>query len=74
MSSLNARAKKLIGTIVMLVWIVVYVLVAGAIGAIYLPYANGWEKFLYYAVAGTIWIFPIGFMLPWMHREPAQRR
>ncbi|MDE3116432.1 MAG: DUF2842 domain-containing protein, partial [Pseudomonadota bacterium] len=24
----------------------------------------------YYMVAGTLWIMPIGLMLPWMHREP----
>jgi hypothetical protein len=25
---------------------------------------------LYYALAGTLWIIPIGLMFPWMYREP----
>ena len=25
---------------------------------------------LFYAAAGTLWILPIGFALPWMYREP----
>jgi hypothetical protein len=25
----------------------------------------------YYALAGTLWIVPIGLLLPWMYREPA---
>ena len=74
MISFSPRVKKLIGTLVMLVWIVVYSLLAMRVGVAILPISNGWEKFLYYAVAGTIWIVPIGLMLPWMHREPAKRR
>jgi hypothetical protein len=43
------------------------------IGVAVLPNANGWVTLLYYAVAGTVWIIPIGLMLPWMHREPRRK-
>jgi len=35
-----------------------------------LPHANWVGAFLYYAIAGTLWIVPIGLMLRWMYREP----
>jgi len=72
--SLPVRTKKLIGALVILLWLPVYALLAMAAGLRVLPHANGLERFLYYAVAGIAWIVPIGLMLPWMSREPARRR
>ena len=71
---MSPRIKKLIGAIVLLIWIPVYALVAMAFAIKVLPHANGPVTFLYYAVAGTLWIFPIGLMLPWMNREPAKTK
>ncbi|GAA0535424.1 hypothetical protein GCM10008941_13720 [Rhizomicrobium palustre] len=65
--------KKLIGTIGLLAWLVLYSLIAMAIGAHILPRAGAILTFLYYLVAGTLWIVPVGLALPWMHREPAPR-
>ena len=28
------------------------------------------QERIYYALAGTLWIIPIGLMFPWMYREP----
>lgn len=67
---MSPRTKKFIGLLVILAWLFIYSLIAMRIGVAVLPDANGWVKLLYYAVAGTVWIFPIGLMLPWMHREP----
>lgn len=68
--ALGVRTKKLIGTIVTIMWLPVYALFAMAAGIRVLPHANGAVEFLYYAVAGMAWIIPIGLMLPWMSREP----
>lgn len=35
-----------------------------------LPHATWYAAFFFYAIAGTLWIIPIGLMLPWMYREP----
>ena len=67
---MTARIKKLIGAVVIITWIPVYALTAMSIGVHILPRANGYVAFLYYLLAGTLWIIPIGLMLPWMHREP----
>lgn len=70
---MSPHTKKLIGTIAMLIWLFVYSLIAMGVGAHVLPHAGGLVKFLYYLFAGTIWIIPVGLMLPWMYREPTRR-
>jgi hypothetical protein len=67
---MSPRLKKLIGAIVMLVWIPIYALVAMGFGVHILPHAGAVATFLYYAIAGTLWTIPIALMLPWMNREP----
>jgi hypothetical protein len=67
---MSPRTKKLIGAMVMLVWIPVYALIAMGVGAHILPHAHWIVTLFYYALAGTLWIVPIGLMLPWMYREP----
>jgi len=67
---MSPRIKKLIGTIVTLVWIPVYALIAMGVAAKVLPHATWYGAFLYYAIAGTLWALPIGLMFPWMYREP----
>jgi Protein of unknown function (DUF2842) len=66
---MTPRSKKLIGTLVMLTWLPVYALVAMGVGVRLLPHAAWYVALAYYALAGTLWILPIGLMLPWMHRE-----
>jgi len=70
MRSLTPHTKKLIVTVVILLWVPIYALLAMRVGVSILPDANPWVELLYYAVAGTAWILPIGLMLPWMNREP----
>ncbi len=74
MRPLTPRFKKLIGTLFALVWLFVYALIAMGIGARVLPHANGLATFLYYALTGTLWIIPVGLLLPWMYREPAPKK
>lgn len=65
----SPRTKKFIGTLAMLIWLPLYALAAMRVGLAVLPTANGLAALLYYALAGTLWIVPIGLMLPWMHRD-----
>ncbi len=73
MRPLSPRIKKLIGTIITLIWLPIYAILAMAVAIHVLPHAAWYEAFLYYAVAGTLWIIPIGLMMPWMHRDPNER-
>jgi hypothetical protein len=67
---MTPRFKKLIGAFVILLWLPIYSLVAMGIGVHVLPNAHWTLWLLYYALAGTLWIIPIGLMFPWMYREP----
>ena len=73
MRALLPRTKKLIGTMALLVWLPLYALAAMRVGVAVLPEAGSFLTFVYYALAGTAWILPVGLMLPWMHREPKRR-
>lgn len=55
---------------IIIVWVPVYALVAMRLGVAILPEANSLVALVYYMIAGTAWIIPIGLMLPWMSREP----
>lgn len=66
--------KKLIGTIVTLIWLPIYALLAMGVAVRVLPNAPWYVALLYYMIAGTIWIIPIGLMFPWMSREKSPPR
>lgn len=70
MRSLSPHTKKLIGTVVILIWVPIYALLAMRVATSVLPGANPFVELLYYVIAGSAWIIPIGLMLPWMSREP----
>ena len=70
---MSTHFKKLIGTVAILVWLVIYSGIAQGIGVRILPHAGALVRLLYYVLAGTIWIVPVGLLLPWMHREPPKR-
>lgn len=73
MCALSPRTKKLIATIVILIWVPLYAVIAMRVGVAVLPGAGVLPALLYYALAGTAWIVPVGLMLPWMHRESGRR-
>ena len=70
MRALTPSTKKLMGTILILIWVPIYALLAMRIAVSVLPGANPLVELLYYAIAGTAWIIPVGLMIPWMTREP----
>jgi hypothetical protein len=67
--SMTPRVKKIIGTLLILIWIPFYAVVAMSIGVRLLPHAGGLVVFCYYLLAGTLWAIPVGLLFPWMHRE-----
>jgi hypothetical protein len=70
---MTPRTKKLIGTIVILIWLPVYAFTAMGVAVRVLPHAHWFIALLFYALAGTLWAVPIGLMFPWMHREPGTK-
>jgi hypothetical protein len=70
MAALSPRIKKLIATLlIVLIWLPVYALFVMGLAEHVLPNAAWYISLGFYALAGTLWIIPIGLAIPWMHRE-----
>lgn len=67
---MTPRVKKLIGTLLILVWLGVYALFVTGLAVRILPHAQWYVSLIFYASAGMLWIVPIGLSLPWMYAEP----
>ena len=65
---MRARSRKLIGTVVLLVFIILYVWLASAIGAGRISVAPAWAQFAFFLVAGLLWVLPAGILIRWMQR------
>ena len=66
---INNRIKKLIGTIVIPLWLILFIGIVAIVAEILLPGLNGLMVFFFYLIAGLIWIIPILPIISWMQRE-----
>lgn len=67
---MTPRVKKLIGTLLILVWLAFYALIVTGLAVRILPHAQWYVSLIFYAASGMFWIVPIGLALPWMYAEP----
>ena len=65
---MNRRIRKLIGTIVLLVFLLVYIAIAGAIGSGRISEASSFFQFAYFIAAGLLWVPPAALLIRWMVR------
>ncbi|MEM7696511.1 MAG: DUF2842 domain-containing protein [Pseudomonadota bacterium] len=65
---MNVRLKKLIGTIVMAVFLTVYCLLVMTLAVRLLPEAGGLAQLAFYVFFGFLWIVPVGWLIKWMQR------
>lgn len=65
---MSGHVRKLIGTIVLLVFLVVYIAIAAAIGSGRIAEANGIYQFIYFLIAGLLWVAPAALLIRWMAR------
>ena len=70
---MTPRIKKLIGTILILLWVPAYAVIVIGVAAHLLPHASWYAALIFYALAGTLWAVPVGALFPWMYREPRSR-
>jgi hypothetical protein len=66
--AMTQRTRKLIGTLLTLLSIVVFAIGAGAIYANFLAGAAWWILIAFFAVAGLSWFFPAAWIIRWMAR------
>ena len=59
------RTRKLIGTAVLMAWLVAYTLGCMLIGVYWLPETN-LARLLFYPIAGVMWVIPTRPLFIWM--------
>ena len=70
---MHIRTRKLIGTVVLLVFIVVWSLFAMALAQSVLTDINGLVAAIFYVVAGLGWVPPAMLLIKWMARPDSPR-
>lgn len=64
---MRPRTRKFIGTIVLLVFLSVYALLAMAVAiSLEVNTTSKWIELAYYAIAGLLWVIPAGAIIKWM--------
>ena len=66
---MTIRTRKLIGTILLVVFLAIYALLA-MVAATAVPInGNKLAELIYFIVAGTIWVIPAGVLIKWMQKS-----
>ncbi|MBD8875132.1 MULTISPECIES: DUF2842 domain-containing protein [Stappiaceae] len=60
--------RKFVGMVVLVVFVIVYALVAMVIGDMTLQQSSTLMRLAYFAVAGLAWVIPAGAIIWWMER------
>lgn len=67
---MNMRMRKLVGTVLLMVMIAVYALIAMVVAvALEVNTTSKFVEFAYYAVAGLLWVLPAAWIIKWMSRD-----
>ena len=62
--------RKIIGSLILLVWVIAYVAVATVIGD-RIAYEHWIWRVLYFPIVGLAWILPVRPLLKWIHAKDA---
>ncbi|WP_299814806.1 DUF2842 domain-containing protein [uncultured Roseibium sp.] len=65
--------RKFVGMVLLVVFVVVYALIAMVIGDMTLQTASTLVRFTYFAIAGLIWVIPAGAIIWWMEKGGKNR-
>lgn len=60
------RFRKLVGTVVLLLLVVVYAVFATAFASFYLGQSSGWVHLAFFLVSGLLWVAPAALLVRWM--------
>ncbi len=68
---MNPRLKKLIGALVMVLFVIVYALLIMALAPRLLTGASKMVEMAFYLVAGLAWVLPLLPLIRWMEKPKA---
>jgi len=69
---MRARTRKLLGTVLLLVVLIIYSLVVMLAAASVLPGSGKIVELIFYAIAGVAWVLPAGYLIKWMYASPPE--
>lgn len=67
----SSSLRKLLGTLILVITIPVYGMIAMLVAVAVLPGVNFWWQLVYYVVAGLLWVLPAGLLISWMAKPDA---
>lgn len=65
---MRARSRKLVGTVLLLLFLGAYAGLAALIGAGRIASASPLVQFAFFLAAGLLWVLPAGLLIRWMQR------
>ncbi len=65
---MTIRTRKLIGTVVLLVFLAVYALLAMLVAVVLQVSGNKAVELLFYVVGGMAWVVPAAWLVRWMQK------
>ena len=64
----KARVRTFIGGLFLIVYLIAYCLIVGALMHNFLDFSS-WIKVLSYAIAGLVWVLPLKPLFSWMSKS-----
>lgn len=68
---MTMRTRKLVGAILMLVFLALYALVAMLVAVVLQVNGSKLAELAYYVVAGLLWVLPAAWLVKWMQKPDA---
>lgn len=62
------RLRKLIGTVLIIILVILYALIATTVASALLGASPWWVHLLYFLLTGLLWILPAMLIIRWMER------
>lgn len=69
---MTQRQRKLAGTVVLLLFLTVYALLAMVAAIVLQVNGSKFVELVYYVVAGLLWVVPAAFIIKWMERPDSR--
>jgi hypothetical protein len=71
--SMPPRLKRLIGSILIVLLVIVYAVAAMVVAEARLSQASGLVHFAYFLFSGLLWVLPAMLIVKWMYGAPKKR-
>lgn len=72
-TAMPVRLKKFIGTILIVVLVILYALIATTVATYRLAESPWYVHLIYFLVSGVVWVVPAMFIIKWMERPPRDK-